>query len=197
MEMKLILLTSILLVGFPLAAAQTSPVWERVYTFDNSIIEMNNELVTFGGKDIAHVRFRWTFDELEGLSGDPGIKYKSQVEVLELKCDDKRYRPYEITYFDANEKPLRKQEVNPPVEWRPVGSAAIMDTLFTAGCELIARKRNPPTLVVDPDEQKVIRLAVSFNESLRRTRDFAPIIKTFFKPDFLAGYLRDDETNWF
>jgi len=195
--MKLILLTSILLGTFPLVGAQTSPAWERVYTFDTSIIEMNSELVTYGGKDIAHVRFRWTFDEPEGLNSDPHIKYKSQLEVLELQCTDKRYRPYEITYFDENEKPLRKEEMNPPGAWRQFGSSAIMDSLFTAGCELIGRKRNPPTLVVDRDEEKVVKFALSFFESLRRSKDFAPIIQTFFKADYLAGYLRDHETNWF
>ena len=47
------------------------------YTFDESIIEMNTAQVTFGGKDVARVRFRWTFNQPEVVSGEPHIKIQT------------------------------------------------------------------------------------------------------------------------
>jgi hypothetical protein len=196
--MKLILLLSLLpLISSSLVAQDTS-VWQRVYTFDESIIEMNNGLVTYGGKDVARVRFRWTFDQPEQLSGDARMKYKTQLEVIEFNCTDKRYRPYEITYFDTAGTAVRKDEMNPPVEWRQYGSSAMMDKLFAAGCELIERKTKPPAEAgKDLEFEKVETFALSFSENLKQTKDFTPLIEHFFRRDYVEGYLRDDDTNWF
>ncbi|HYE66018.1 MAG TPA: hypothetical protein VD966_10565 [Pyrinomonadaceae bacterium] len=91
--------------------AQQLPEWYRVYTFDDSIIEMNTSQVTLGGNSInrlspsiGRVRFRWTFDKSQLLSGEPQVKYKSKLEVFEFNCSDKRYRPYEVTLFGATGK---------------------------------------------------------------------------------------------
>jgi hypothetical protein len=196
--MKVVILTSLfLLVSISLFAQETS-VWERVYTFDDSMIEMNTGLLTYGGKNIARVRFRWTFDQLENLNVDARLKYKSQLEVIEFNCTDKRYRPYEITYFDGQGNSLRKDEMNPPVEWRTVGYSSMGDKLFAAGCELIERKTRPPADTSQATEfEKVAKFALSFSEDLEQTKDFTPIIQRFFVPDYLGGYLHDQDTNWF
>jgi len=89
------------------------PEWYRVYTFDDSVIEMNTAQVTFGGKDIGRVRLRWTFDQPEALSGEPQLKYKSRLEVMEFNCSQRRYRLYDLTFYDAAGKVIRSQEMNP------------------------------------------------------------------------------------
>jgi hypothetical protein len=196
--MKAVVLTSLFLLVSTSLLAQETSVWERVYTFDDSRIEMNTGLVTYSGKNIARVRFRWTFDQLENLNADARPKYKSQLEVIELNCTDKRYRPYEITYFDAAGNSLRKDEMNPPVEWRTVGDSSMMDKLFAAGCELIERKTRPPADTSQATEfERVAKLALSFSENLEQEKDFTPIIQRFFVPDYLGGYLHDQDTNWF
>ncbi len=70
--------------------AQQLPEWYRVYTFDDSIIEMNTSDVTLWGSgndrvkpDIGRIKFRWTFDTLQPLSGEPQLKYKSKLEVFD------------------------------------------------------------------------------------------------------------------
>ena len=45
---------------------------------------MNTALVTFISKDVTRVRFRWTFDQPQTLSGEPETKYQSVLEVMEL-----------------------------------------------------------------------------------------------------------------
>jgi len=196
--MKVLILTSLFLLVSTSLFAQETLVWERVYTFDDSIIEMNTGLVTYGGKNIARVRFRWTFDQLENLNGNARPKFRSQLEVVEFNCTDKRYRPYEITYFDAAGQSLRKVETNPPVEWRPLRYGGMMEKLFAAGCELIERKTRPPADSSQAIEfEKVAKFALSFSENLEQTKDFRPIIQRFFAPDYLGGYLHDQDTNWF
>src|ERR1700687_524966 len=99
--MKLKFLPLVFLFSSTCLRAQQLPQWYRVYTFDESIIEMNTSQVTFGGKDIGRVRFRWTFDQSEALSGEPQTKYKSRLEVMEFNCSKQRYRLYEVTLFDG------------------------------------------------------------------------------------------------
>ena len=67
-------------------SAQSLPEWYRVYTFDESTIEMNTSLVTSLSKDVSRVRFRWTFNEPQSLDATPEIKYLSQLEVMEFNC---------------------------------------------------------------------------------------------------------------
>jgi hypothetical protein len=194
--MKIILLTLLLFLDSISLLAQETPTWDRVYTFDDSKIEMNTAKVTYGGKNIARVRFRWTFDQSEVLSGQSQLRYKSQLEVIEFNCSDNRYRPYEITYFDVGGKSIRTEEMNPPVEWRtPVG---MMKRLFVAGCELITRKTRFPVESSDAIEfEKVAKYARSFSQSLEQAKDFQPLIQNFFAADYLNGYIHDEDTNWF
>src|SRR3990172_12531593 len=94
-RMRIVILTYIFVLSGPSLLAQQSPVWDRVYTFDDSMIEMNTSDLVIGG-NIARATFRWTFDQPEILSGQPQQRYKSRNEVFEFNCIDKRYRPYEI-----------------------------------------------------------------------------------------------------
>jgi len=193
--MKAILITLLVVQCASTISAQSTPLWERVYTFDDSIIEMNSSLITHGGRDITRVRFRWTFDQPETLSDQTQRRYKSQLEVLELDCSRKRYRPYEISYFDAAGNLLRKDEMNPPVDWRE--PAGMMQRLYAAGCDLVSRPTSPA--VESPETMKleeVAKFARSFSEQLQQTKDFNPIIQRFFASDYLSGYLEDRDTNW-
>jgi hypothetical protein len=179
--------------------AQPASMWQRVYTLDDSIIEMNTQLVSYGGKDIGRVRFRWTFRQPETLNGDRGQKYKTQLEVIEFICADQRYRPYEVTYFDVAGIALRKDEMNPPPQWRhPTRVNPVMSTLFAAACQLINRKSSPPAEPAKvSDREKVAKFARAFSENLQRLMDFKPVLSRFFAPTYLDGYVRDNNTNWF
>ncbi len=201
--MKLTFLPFVLLLASTRLTAQQLPEWYRVYTFDESMIEMNTAQVTFGGKDIGRVRFRWTFNQLETLSGEPRVKYKTRLEVMEFNCPDRRYRLYDVTLFDQSGKVIRKEEMNPPDEWRTVRSGSMMARLLAPACELIEARSHPPPPVSPVASSKAIELekvakyALSFSQSLEEAKDFKPIIEKFFVADYLNGYLHDDESNWF
>ena len=200
--MRLTFLPFVMLLTSTCLSAQQLPEWYRVYTFDESIIEMNTSQVTFGGKDIGRVRFRWTFDRPESLSGEPRVKYKSRLEVMEFNCSDKRYRLYDVTLFDSAGKPIRHEQMNPPVEWRTVTSESMMERLFAPACQLIEKRAHPPLVsgVVSSDAielEKVAKYALSFSQSLAQAKDFKPVIEKFFAQGYLNGYLHEDDTNWF
>ncbi len=188
---------AIFLSSTPLLAQQP-PEWSRVYTFDDSIIEMNNSLVTFGGDHTGRVRFRWSFNEPEALSGEPRLKFQSRLEVVEFDCSGKRYRPFEVTSFDAAGKVIRFEEMNPPGLWSPLTFGTMMEKLFAPACQLIELTRHPPVPPTKaPELKKAEEFARSFSQRLEREKDFTPLIKPFFAPDFLKGYLQDQDTDWF
>jgi hypothetical protein len=200
-EMRLTFLLFVILLSSTCVTAQL-PEWYRVYTFDESIIEMNTSQVTFGGKDIARVRLRWTFDQPEALSGEPHLKYKSRLEVMEFNCTERRYRLYDVSFYDAAGKVVRSEEMNPPDEWRTVGSGMVMESLFTPACKLIEKVVHPP--MVSPavsrdttESERIAKYALSFSQNLERTKDFKPMIEKFFAANYLDGYLHDNDTNWF
>jgi hypothetical protein len=199
--MRAILLLFAFLLSSNSLAAQQLPEWYRVYTFDESIIEMNTTLVTFGGKDIGRVRLRWTFDQPEALSGEPQVKYKSRLEIMEFNCSQQRYRLYEVTLFDEAGREIRKEEMNPPNEWHTLSSGSVMESLFSPACALIERTKHPPVPPVVSEDtielEKAARYALSFSQSLEQAKDFKPIIGKFFSANYLDGYLGDKETNWF
>lgn len=223
--MRAIILTLIFLLSQTslLAQQQQLPEWYRVYTFDDSIIEMNTQQVAFSGKEIGRfgrVTFRWSFDQPEPLNGEPQIRYKTRLEVFEFDCADRqryrpselkpslrrvvaveaggpRYRPIELTFFDAAGKAIRHEEMNPPGDWRDVSSSDMMARLSVPACELIERRSHPPAAPVKSSEaiekEKVDKFADSFLRSLEKEKDFTPLVKEFFAPDYINGYLRDKE----
>jgi len=195
--MRLMFLAFLLLFTSTSLTAQQLPEWYRVYTFDESIIEMNTSLVTFISKDVTRVRFRWTFDHPQALRGEPQLKYKSRLEVMEFNCSLQQYRPYHLTFFDSagNMVPL---DENLPGEWRTVTSGSMIEKLFAPACELIKQKTRSPVVSTDAIElAKAARYALSFSQHLEQAKDFRPIIEKFFMADYLNGYLHDKNTNWF
>lgn len=195
--MRSISLPLVFLLASTCLKSQQLPEWYRVYTFDESTIEMNTSLVTFGDKDIGRVRFRWVFDDPETLGGDRPVKYKSRLEVMEFNCSDRRYRLHHVSLFDSAGEAIRHELVNAPVEWRDVTSGSMMQRLFEPACKLITRKSGTPAVSKDAIElEKAAKYALSFSEHLERVRDFKPIIEKFFVENYLDGYLQDKYTNW-
>ena len=196
--MRLIFLSFVFLLASTSLTAQQLPEWYRVYTFDESVIDMNTSIVSFITKDIARVRFRWTFDQPEVLRENPLISYKSRLEVMEFNCSEHRYRPYHLTFFDFAGNILRIEEMHPPREWSSVSSSRMMAKLYEPACELIKKKTSPPIASSDAIElEKVAKYALAFSRSLEKAKDFKPIIEKYFAANYLNGYLHDNNTNWF
>lgn len=196
-DMKLFLLLLFLLAPDPLPAQKTTD-WQRVYTFEESFIEMNTSNVILGG-DIGRVTFRWRFDQPQQVRGYPGLNYKSRVETIEFRCADERYRYYEVTLIDPNGKPIHSQLMAPPYAWRQIKTDSVIASMSASACPIIKRQLDPEETnrVTEIEPGKEAKFAQSIKETLDRSGDFKPLIERFFVSDFIKRYLGDDETNWF
>ena len=176
--------------------AQQLPEWYRVYTFDDSFIDMNTSLVTTISEDVTRVRFRWTFNQPQALAGVPTLTYKSQLEVMELNCSLQRYRSYHLTFYNAMGNIVRIQDS--PGEWRAVSSGMMAEKLFRPACELIKKRTRPEPVSGDTIRlQEAAKYAYRIGQQLEHAKDFKVVVNKFFVRDFLNGYVNDKHTNWF
>ena len=201
LRLRLLLLPCLALLPLNPIPAQKTSEWQRAYTFEESYIEMNTSNVVLGG-DIGRVTFRWIFDQPEPLSQSSSSRYKTRVETIEFKCADKMYRMYEVTFLDSSGKAIQSETMKPPYTWLKTSWGGVMSPLLSTACKLI-EKKTVALMTPEPisnqqiEIEKAEKLAESFAKSLQDHKDFNPIIDRFFAPDFLAGYLQDQDTNWF
>ena len=191
-----LLLIVIVLAFSPMALnAQRPSEWWRVYTFDESTIEMNTLIVTPISPNVTRVRFQWMFREPQSLGGVPEVKYQKELEVIEFDCSAKRYRPYHTTYFDATGTIVHINDA--PGEWRNV-KGGMIEKLFVPGCELIEKKLgSKPAREENARLERIAQFAFDFWEKLQKEKDFQTVIDRYFITDYLKAYLDDDRTNWF
>lgn len=194
--MRLLLLLFWVLLSMASITAQPLPLWYRVYTFDESTIEMNTSLVTFISRDVTRVRFRWSFNEPQALSKGSHSIYQTELEVMELNCSLKQYRSYHRTFYDAAGNIVLIQDR--PEEWRYVTAGSMTEKLFIPACDLVRTKTDPAPVAGNKIEsERVARYAYQFIQHLERTKDFKLTIDKFFAANYLDGYLQDGETNRF
>lgn len=149
------------------AAQEQKEKWQRVYTGEDSIIEIDVSKVTFVeynvsrkvafGYNTGRVGFRTIFSKPEALKEKPAVKYKSRLETIEFQCakndpgvikrvppDTTRYRLYEASFIDAKGKTLKTYHGNPAEDWISVRFGSMMDKLSGPACKLIEEKRRNP-----------------------------------------------------
>jgi hypothetical protein len=66
--------------------AQQKDKWQRVYTGEQLVIEINASSVKFEPDHVLRVQFRTIFSDPETLPGTSGAKYKTRLEVLDFKA---------------------------------------------------------------------------------------------------------------
>jgi hypothetical protein len=130
-----------LVVSLP-ARAQEKDKWKRVYTYEDAKVEMNESKVAFGEEESARVQFRWTLKQPANVTGKPGMKYQSRVEVIEFACLERRYRLVEVTLFDAKGNLILTDNIEDSAEWKYLKTGSVMARLFAPACDLIERKRS-------------------------------------------------------
>lgn len=196
--MRMVIVLALAFLFSPTALkAQTPPEWQRVYTFEDSFIEMNTFRVLNDSDGVFRVTFRWSFARPQAVRGNSTLTYKSRLEVFQFNCSEEHSRLYEVNVINAKGEAITLLGKNAAGDWMPVSSGSMTDKLFTPACRLIESKLRPPDAspVEAPETEKVLSFALKFARRLERTKDFAPLIGEFFAPDYLSGYLRDRETN--
>jgi hypothetical protein len=195
--MKAKLLPLIMLIGATSLVAQKRPEWQRVYTFDESTIEMNTREVTSTGNGVGRVKFRWSFREPEVYKRDRRVKYTIRLEVIEFDCKAEGFRTYDVTFLDAAGKTVSYEGMYWLGEWNAFGSSDMMERLARPACRLINPIPVSRSAAASSELKKVTEFALTFNAALERSKDFRPIIARFFVGDYLKRYVHDKGTNWF
>ena len=147
-----------LLVLAPLfiEAKEERETWQRVYTSEDSIIEMNVSKVTFGTRPVARVRFRTILSRPQTFTGKTSIQYKTRLETIEFKCEiygagsgrypanATRYRLYEASLLNTKGQVIKSFEWEPSEDWKEVRFGSMMEKLSLPACKLIDEKRRNP-----------------------------------------------------
>jgi hypothetical protein len=135
------------------AAQEKKGTWQRVYTGEDSIIEINVSKVTFveynASRNVTfsyntgRVGFRTIYSKPEALKEKPGVKYKSRLETIDFNCaaNTARYRLYEATLLDEKGKVIKTFAWDPSAEWKEIKRGGVMEKLSGAACALIDEKR--------------------------------------------------------
>ncbi len=125
-------------------AAQEKDKWERIYTYEDSVIEINSAKVTLVNNRTGRVTFRTVYSKPEPLREKPGAKYKTRLETFEFRCAERRYRIYQVTLLDSKGKPVESYEMEPAEEWKIPKPGGMMEKLFGTACALLDEKRSDP-----------------------------------------------------
>jgi len=123
------------LVSSSLSAQTRKDKWLRVYTGDDSIIEVNSESLTFNDNLTVRVLFRTILSEPEGLLGKPEIKYKSRLETTEFKLNERSYQLTSTTLLDTAGNVVLTHEADKET-WRLMKADGMMSRLFESIREL-------------------------------------------------------------
>ena len=110
--------------------------WKRVYTGEDSVIDVSVPSLSLDTGHILRVRFRTILSKAESLKGNPGTKYKSRFESVEFKLPSSQYRYREISLLDSAGKTVWSDEPNPSQEWRALKEGGMMKRLFDAARQL-------------------------------------------------------------
>lgn len=118
--------------AFPIQVPQEKPTWRRVYTGEESIIEINASSMRLEPHRILRAQFRTILSKPESLAGSSGAKYRSRLETIDFKLNERRYRQYETTWLDPAGKKLQSHSATSAEDWRVLKEGGVMERLFTA-----------------------------------------------------------------
>jgi hypothetical protein len=86
-----------------LAAQKSVERWHRVYTGDDSLIEIDLDSVSFADH-VIRAQFRTIYSSPATLSNNSNVKYTTRIEDLGFKIDAKQYHLYETSLLDPSGK---------------------------------------------------------------------------------------------
>ncbi|MEO6391907.1 MAG: hypothetical protein ABIP75_08660 [Pyrinomonadaceae bacterium] len=198
----LFLMVTITFAAISLAAQQPAQ-WQRVYTFDDSVIEVQSNSVVVTGKRTGFVTFRQKYENLQRSKGTPDGTFRAERETYEFNCQEKRARLISVERLDSSGGVVQRESVG-PMFWRYASGGGVIAQYINAGCQLIDRPT--PVLAIEApgltkvDERASLRAtktAWSFMRRLEQTHDLDVAVREFFISEYLEYYRQDTDTNWF
>lgn len=148
--MKLIFLFLVFFLAQATIKAQTIktqplPEWFRIYTYEDSIIELNTNYVMFSSQKAERIRFRWIFQQLQTLDEKSQIKYQTILQEVRLDCRNKDFRLYSAQWLDGKGHVVANEIYKEDENRRKIRFGSMMEKFYESACKLIElRKRQPP-----------------------------------------------------
>ncbi|MEW6130158.1 MAG: surface-adhesin E family protein [Acidobacteriota bacterium] len=125
----------------PFVQAQEKTKWQRIATYEDSIVSLDISNVTFSTSFSGRVRFRLELAKSEPVSKGQTLKYRSLIQTIDFICEERKYRVFETLMFDSKGKPLDVEKPAPETQWQSVRAGGIMEQWLVAACRLIAEKK--------------------------------------------------------
>ena len=129
---KATLITCLLVFTTAFQAQEIKDKWQRVYTGEDSIIEINESNHSFEPGRVMRVEIRTTLTKPEKISSTSETRYKTRLEKIDFRLTGKQYRVFETTIIDAAGKTLSSYQTQSAEDWRVIKPNGIMERLFYA-----------------------------------------------------------------
>lgn len=124
------------LVGPVAIGSPAKEPWQRVYTGDDSIIELNTATLKFAPGNVLRAEFRTVLSDPESTGGERAVKYKTRLETIDFRLNDRHYRFVEISLLDTAGKLIQTKTAEGSEDWRVLKAGGITERLFNAACVL-------------------------------------------------------------
>lgn len=124
--------TLCVLAASPLNVTLAKDQWQRAYTGDGSVIELNTSTVRFVPEGVLRTEFRTVFSSAERTGGDRGVKYKTRLETIDFRLTDRRYRFVEIRLLAPDGKLIQTKTADGSEVWRVLKPGGVTERLFNA-----------------------------------------------------------------
>ena len=123
-----------LLCCFPLSigAQQERARWQRVYTGEDSVIEINRSSLHFEPEHVVRATYRTALSKPESLPEKSGTKYKKRIETIAFTAAGRRYRFEEVRWLDAKDNIVHSYQAAATADWKVFKNGGIMDRMFAA-----------------------------------------------------------------
>ena len=122
---------------------QEKTKWQRLYTYEDSTVEVDASNIIFSTDFTGRVRFRFAFSKLQPLAGKQ-VRYRSVIETIEFKCPQRLYRVVDVKRYDGKGTLVDSDAPTPSADWEDVKARSMMDKFLQPGCHAIYEKRRNP-----------------------------------------------------
>ncbi len=111
--------------------------WQRVFTAEEFSVDVDPASLRFEPERILRARFRTIYSKGETTDGSPVAKYKTRLEWIAFKSNEKRYRVDDVSLVDSDGK-IVKSWSNSSEDWKVLKDGGIMQRQLT-----VAQSLNP------------------------------------------------------
>ncbi|MDQ1637661.1 MAG: hypothetical protein QOF62_1000 [Pyrinomonadaceae bacterium] len=122
----------LLLICAPIPTQAQHERWQRVYTGEEFIVEINPESLSFEPGHTFRAQFRTVFSKPEPISRNSTTRYKIRLETVEFIATEKRYRYYETSLLDPAGAILQTSSSTSSQDWKQFKDGGMMARLFAA-----------------------------------------------------------------